>query len=350
MKAAQMAASPDRQKRYHSIVKIAVWLIGMMALCISLMLSISVGAAEIDLATVWEALVDFDANQTQHQIVRNLRAPRALVGVLVGMGLAVAGAIMQGLTRNPLASPSIMGVNAGAGLALAVIYAFTPGIAYSKQILFSFLGAAVGVGVVFMISSLSQEGMTPVRLSLAGMTVSTLFGSVATGISIYFQTGQELTYWLAGGITGSTWEQVRILLPWISVGVIGSFLLSRSITVLNLGEETSRGLGQRTKMVKFGGSCLVFILAGAAVSAAGPVGFVGLIIPHIARFFVGLDYRWIIPYSTLLGGLFFVLADIGARVFHPPYETPIGVLTAMLGVPFFLYLARWKQKEGEWQR
>lgn len=328
--------------RFRSWMRVALWLIGLMALGISLMLSISVGAAEIDLTMVWEALVNFDSNKAQHQIVMYLRAPRALVGALVGMGLAVAGAMMQGLTRNPLASPSIMGVNAGSSLALAIVFAFAPGMSYNQLILISFLGAAVGVGMVMWISSLSREGITPVRLSLAGMTISTLLSSLATGISIYFQTGQDLTYWYAGSIAGSTWDQVRVLVPWISVGLVGSLLFARSLTVLSLGDETSKGLGQRTKWIKLCGSILVFILAGSAVSAAGPVGFVGLIIPHMARFLVGLDYRWIMPYAALLGGLFFVLADIGVRILNPPYETPIGVVTAFFGVPFFLYLARRK--------
>jgi iron complex transport system permease protein len=330
----------DIRRRTRPVVALLILGVGVFALLFVLAASISVGAAEIGLATVWQAVFAFNPDLTPHQIIVELRIPRALVGALVGAAFAMAGSIMQGMTRNPLASPGIMGLNAGAAFALAIAFAFFPGLSYIQLMFCSFAGAALGAGITYGIGSMSRAGLTPVRLALAGTAVGALLSALASGISIYYQVAQDITYWYAGGIAGSKWINVEVLLPWIALALIGGLMLARSITVLSLGEETAVGLGQQTVLVKIGGTVIVLVLAGAAVSAAGPVGFVGLIIPHITRFLVGVDYRWIIPCSAVLGALFLVMADIGARMVHPPFETPIGVITALVGVPFFLYLAR----------
>ncbi|USG66189.1 iron ABC transporter permease [Brevibacillus ruminantium] len=313
---------------------------GLLALFFSLGISISLGAADIKLGTVWEAVFAFQPELTQHQIIQELRIPRALVGAMVGASMAVAGSIMQGMTRNPLAEPGIMGINAGAAFVLALVFAFFPGLSYHMVILYSFAGAALATMIVYGIGSLAPGGLTPLRLALAGTVVATLLQALSSGIAISFKVGQEISFWYAGGVAGSKWSQVAILAPWIAIGLIGAFIMARSISILSLGEELATGLGQKTGRVKLIGSVIVLLLAGASVSAAGPVGFIGLIIPHLTRFLVGTDYRWIIPSSAVLGALFLVLADIGARMVNPPVETPIGVITAVIGVPFFLYLAR----------
>lgn len=336
----QKTSDEDIRRRTRPVVALLILGGGVFALLFMLAASISVGAAEIGLATVWQAVFAFNPDLTHHQIIVELRIPRALVGALVGAAFAMAGSIMQGMTRNPLASPGIMGLNAGAAFALAIVFAFFPGLSYIQLIICSFAGAALGAGITYGIGSMSRAGLTPVRLALAGTAVGALLSALASGIAIHYQVAQDLTYWYAGGIAGSKWINVEILFPWIALALIGGLMLARSITVLSLGEETAVGLGQQTVLVKIGGTVIVLVLAGAAVSAAGPVGFVGLIIPHITRFLVGVDYRWIIPCSAVLGALFLVMADIGARMVHPPFETPIGVITALVGVPFFLYLAR----------
>lgn len=318
---------------------------GALALLASLVGSISLGAADIDAATVWEAVFNHDPELTSHQIIYELRLPRAIAGALVGAGLAVAGALMQGMTRNPLASPSIMGVNAGAAFALAVIFSFYPGMPFQRIILFSFAGAALGAGLVYGISAMSRGGLSPVRLALAGAAVSALLIAVSEGLAIYFRVAQDIAFWHAGGVAGTQWLQIRIMAPWVAAGLVGAFLLSRSVTVLSLGDEVASGLGQKTLLVKLLGSVVVLVLAGSSVAVVGAVGFVGLVIPHVARFLVGVDYRWIIPSSAVLGALLMVLADIGARMINPPYETPVGAITALIGVPFFLYLARKERRE-----
>ncbi len=311
---------------------------GLAALLLSLGLSISVGAANISFTTVWEAVFHFNPDLTPHQIIKELRMPRALAGALIGAAFSVAGAIMQGMTRNPLADSSLLGVNAGAGFVLALCFAFFPGVSYLHLMFLSFAGAAVGLGLVYGIGSMAKGGLTPVRLTLAGAAVGALLVALAEGIAIYFRIGQDLAFWYAGGIAGVKWLQVKIIAPWVLGAIAAAIALSRSITLLSLGDDVASGLGQRTGVVKAIGVVIVLMLAGASVSMVGAVGFVGLIIPHVARFFVGVDYRWIIPCSAVLGSLLMVLADVGARMINPPAETPIGLIIAVIGVPFFLYL------------
>ncbi|GGG08386.1 FecCD family ABC transporter permease [Paenibacillus abyssi] len=328
------------QLKTRPMAAVAILAGGLIVLALGIAGSISVGAADISLSTVWEAIFHFDANVNQHQIIQELRLPRALSGALVGASFAAAGAIMQGMTRNPLADSGLLGLNAGAGLALALCFAIVPSLPFSSLMLYSFLGAAVGAGMVFGIGSMARGGLTPVRLTIAGAAVSALLIALAEGVALYFRIGQDLAFWYAGGLAGTQWLQVKMTFPWIAGGLAAAIILSRSVTLLSLGEEVATGLGQRTTAVKIACMLVVLVLAGAAVSTAGPIAFIGLIIPHVARMFVGVDYRWIIPCSAVLGALLMVFADIAARMINPPYETPIGALIALIGVPFFLYLAQ----------
>ncbi|OMF31773.1 ferrichrome ABC transporter permease [Paenibacillus sp. FSL H8-0548] len=311
---------------------------GIAGLILSLALSISVGAADISLSTVWEAVFRFNSDNIQHQIIKELRMPRAVAAALVGAAFAVAGSVMQGMTRNPLADSSLLGINAGAGFMLAVCFAFFPSISYMGLMVVCFIGAAVSMGLVYGIGSLAKGGLTPVRLTLAGAAVGALLLAITEGIALYYKIGQDLAFWYAGGVAGTKWVQIQIVWPWIIGALLGALLLSRSITLLSLGDDVAAGLGQRTGLVKAAGVIIVLLLAGTAVSAVGSIGFVGLIIPHISRFLVGVDYRWIIPCSAILGSLLMVMADIGSRIVNPPQEVAIGVIIAVIGVPFFLYL------------
>lgn len=328
------------KKLSHPIRAMVILFGGLVALVFAIALSISFGAADIKLATVWTAVFHFNPDLTPHQIIREIRLPRVLGAAMVGACFAVAGALMQGLTRNPLADSGLLGLNAGAAFMLALCFAFFPGLPYMYLIMYSFLGAGVGAGIVYGIGSMSRGGLTPMRLVLAGAAVSALLGALGEGVALYFRISQDLAFWYAGGVSGTKWMHLQIMSPWIIAAIIGAMILSRSITLLSLGEEVAIGLGQRTKTIKLFGMIIVIVLAGTAVSVVGAVGFVGLIIPHLTRFLVGHDYRWIIPCSVVLGSLLVVLADLGARMINPPFETPIGALIALIGVPFFLYLAR----------
>ncbi|WP_226659100.1 FecCD family ABC transporter permease [Pseudalkalibacillus hwajinpoensis] len=318
---------------------------GSAALVLSLGLSVALGAADIKLMTVWQSIFQFDPKSTEHSIIREFRMPRSVADILIGASFAVAGAIMQGVTRNPLADSGLLGLNAGATLMIAISFAFFPGLSYTSLMIFSFIGAGIGAALVFGIGSLSRNGLSPIRLVLAGAAVSALFTAVSEGVAIHFQLSQNLAFWFAGGTAGLKWPQIQILLPWIVIALIVALFLSKSISLLSLGEDVAVGLGQRTKWIKALAAVVVLVLAGAAVSAVGPIGFVGLVIPHIARFLVGVDYRWIVPCSAVLGGLFMIVADMGARLINAPYETPIGAIFALVGVPFFLYVARREGRE-----
>lgn len=307
--------------------------------------SITKGAAQIPLALVWDALFFFDADNPRHLIVVDLRLPRVLASALVGAALAVAGAVMQGTTRNPLADSGLMGLNAGAGFALSICFAFFPDLGYMQLILLSFLGAALGAALVGGIACLRRGGATPMRLVLAGAAVSALLSALSQGIALYFGVAQDIMFWTTGGIAGSNWEQLSIMAPWILGALLGAVALSRSVSLMSLGQDVARSLGLNTALDNVLCFLIVLILSGASVSVVGAVGFVGLIIPHLARYLVGVDYRRIIPSSAVLGALLMVLADLGARTINPPFETPIGALTGLAGVPFFLYLAR-KQRMG----
>lgn len=313
---------------------------GTAALILSMALAVSYGAADIDFRTVWTAIFHYNGKLSDHQVIRELRLPRVIADAVVGMSFAVAGAIMQGMTRNPLADTGLLGLNAGAGFMLALCYAFFPGQPYMNLILFCFLGAGLGAALVYGIGSMARGGLTPVRLVLAGAALSALLSALSDGIALYFHIGQDLAFWYAGGVAGTKWLQLQIMVPWTVAALLGAIALSRSITMLSLGDDVAAGLGLRSGPVKLAGTIIVLMLAGAAVSVAGAVGFVGLLVPHLARKWVGVDYRWIIPCSAVLGALLVVYADLAARMVNPPSEVPIGALLALLGVPFFLYLAR----------
>lgn len=325
----------------HSrILKTIINIAAAVALIFAVGSSVAYGAVDIKLSTVWEAIFNFDPNLTSHQVIQELRLPRAFGAALVGAFLAVSGAIMQGMTRNPLASPSIMGVTNGAAFTLVIMLAFFPAASNIATTFASFAGAGFAVILVFLVGSYSTSGLTPVKLALAGVAIGTLLSSISSIIALHFQLEKQMSFWFAGGLAGTNWTSIQILLISGGVGLSLALLIARSITILSLGEDIASGLGQNNLLIKILGIVSVLILTGAAVSIAGTVGFIGLIIPHITRFIMGTDYRWIIPSSAIFGALLLVLADVVARLVNAPFETPVGAITSLIGVPFFLYLAR----------
>jgi len=322
------------------VVAILIIFAAVLSVVVAAFVSIGYGAADIDFSTIWEAIFHFDPALTTHQIIIELRIPRVIGGVLIGSFLAVSGAIMQGMTRNPLADSSIIGISDGAGLAIAILMALFTGVGYVGLMFGSFVGAGLCTALIFLIGSLAKGGLSPAKLALAGITIGAFVGAVSSGIAIYFNVAQDISFWFAGGFTSMNWFQIYLIVPVALVGLIMAFVLARSVTVLSLGIDVARGLGQRTKLIRFFGIITVMLLTGAAVAVSGTIGFIGLVIPHITRPLVGRDYRLIIPCSAALGALLLVLADIAARMVNAPYEVPVGAMTAIIGVPFFLYLAR----------
>jgi iron complex transport system permease protein len=252
---------------------------------------------------------------------------------------------MQGLTRNPLADPGILGINAGAAMAVVITVFLCGTSSLSLYAWCAFLGAGVTAVLVYWLGSLGRGGLTPLNLTIAGAAITALLSSLTTGILILSQqTLDEIRFWLAGSVAGRDFTLFLQVLPYIAVGLVVAFALGRQITTLSLGEDVAQGLGQRTAWVKLIAALSVVLLAGSSVAAAGPIGFIGLVIPHTVRFLVGVDYRWILPYSAVFGAILLLLADISARLLIAPQELPVGVMTAILGAPFFIYLARWKVK------
>ncbi|WNB93829.1 iron ABC transporter permease [Bacillus sp. NEB1478] len=318
----------------------AILLIGFVLLIVSIGLAISVGAAKINFLTVWNSILNYDPSREADRIIVSLRLPRELGAAIVGAAFAVSGAIMQGMTRNPLADPGLLGLNAGASLALACVFAFNAEADYFSVMMISFIGAGIGAGMVFGLGSMSRGGLSPITITLAGAAVSALLSSLGEGSALYFNLSQDLAFWIAGGVSGTNWMQLKLIVPVVIIGIIIAVAFSRQLTILSFGEEVAKGLGQRTLLTKVILMTVVLVLAGAAVSLVGAIAFIGLMVPHIVRFLVGTDYRWIIPCSAIFGSVLMVLADTFARTINAPYETPVGAVVAMIGVPFFLYLAR----------
>lgn len=319
--------------------------LGLLILLLCLGASIAYGAAEIPISTIYAALTSFNGS-ADHLVVLTVRLPRSLIAMLVGAALGVAGALMQGLTSNPLAEPGILGLESGASLAVVVgvfLFGTTSLTAYAG---FAFLGAGVTAAAVYLVGSLGRGGLTPLNLTVAGAALTVLISSLTTAILILSQsTLDEIRFWLAGSLAGRDIKLFLEVLPYISIGLVLAFVLGRQITTLNLGEDIAKSLGQRTAWVKTQAAISIVLLAGSSVAIAGPIGFIGLIVPHIVRFFIGVDYRWILLYSAVLGAILLLVADIAARLLIKPEELPVGIMTAIVGAPFFIYLAQSKVKQ-----
>ncbi|SFL80479.1 FecCD family ABC transporter permease [Halanaerobium salsuginis] len=318
-------------------------IIALLFLLISFFLAVRFGAAEVSFKQTWQAL-SFSGNIEEIIILQEIRIPRAIAAIFVGAALAAAGAIMQGMTRNPLADPGLFGLTAGANLFLAITLAIFPAIDYLGTILASFIGAAIGAGLVFGIAAFNQKGFSPLKIVLAGSAVSTFLYAVTRAISIYFKISKNVTMWTAGGLVGVGWSQLKLIIPIIIFGLAGAFLLARQLTILSLKEEIAIGLGQkvfRTKIMLF---LIIIILTGAAVAVVGNIVFLGLMIPHLVRTFAGRDYRFVMPLSALTGSIFMLLADLLSRTLNAPYETPVVAIIALLGLPFFLIIVNRRRR------
>lgn len=319
-------------------------LISLILLVIGMGISLYIGTKAIDFSTIIRSIFTND-NTLESNIIRDVRIPRVLAAVMVGGFLSVSGAIMQGITRNPIAEPSVMGITQGATFSIAIasiIQKIVPEISIRSTAImfFAFIGASISGLLVYFFSSKRGRKSDPVKLALAGTALGTLFISLAMGSAMYFNLSQELSFWIAGGLASTKWQGVIMLFVFGCIGMIGAFIMAPKVTILSLGEEVAIGLGQRTNLIRFICIIIVIILTGASVAVAGNIVFVGLIVPEIARGIVGSDYKYIIPSSLILGAVLLVYSDIIARIINPPYETPIGSLTALIGVPIFIYLVR----------
>ncbi len=315
----------------YQIITALVLLIG------AFILSMLFGAADMTWRDVWQAFTSTGTGE-KVAILREIRMPREVAAIFVGAALSVSGAIMQGMTRNPLADPGLLGLTAGANAALAITLAWLPNLNYFGIMIACFIGAALAAGLVFGIASLKRGGFSPFRIVLAGAAISAFLLAVTEGIGIYFHLSKDVSMWTAGGLIGTTWEQLQLIVPFIVIGIGLALLFSKQLTILSLSEEVAVGLGQKTTQIKMILFVITTFLAGAAVALVGNIAFVGLMVPHIVRGIVGTDYRYIIPISTITGAIFMLLADTIGRNINPPYETPIAAIISIMGLPFFLFI------------
>lgn len=323
-----------QQHQWLTFISFLLLLLGAMAL------SIRYGAVQVPLATFWEALFHFDKENQLHQVIYSIRLPRVLGAALVGTSLAVSGGLAQGITQNPLADSGLMGINAGAALGLAAVFAFFPTAGYWQILLVSFLGAGVSIVIIYFISRRSSKGATPIRLVLAGAGISALFISLSQFIALQFNLSQDITFWSMGGISAISWKQLQVAAPFFLFALFLALGYSSSVTILRFGDDTAISLGKNPQRIRLIVSVLILLLSGLSVAIAGSVSFVGLIVPHMMRFFAGENYRKLIPFTAVGGALLVVLADFVARIINPPFETPFGAVVAVIGIPFFIYLFR----------
>lgn len=321
----------------HTIPFVVKLIMGILICTGAFVVAMVFGAADTSLRDVWLALT---SNETSDNIavLRDIRLPREVGAMVVGAALAVAGAIMQGMTRNPLADPGLLGLTAGANAALAITLAWIPSANYYAITIACFIGAAVGAFIVFGIGAMKKGGFSPLRIVLAGAAVTAFLVAIAEGTGLYFKLSREISLWTAGGLIGTNWSQLQIIVPVILIGILIAIGFSRQLTILSLNEEVAVGLGQKTLMVKIILFIVIVLLAGASVALVGNMAFIGLMIPHIVRAMVGTDYRFILPMSVFTGAAFMLLADTLGRTINSPYETPVAAIVAMLGLPFFLFI------------
>ena len=317
-----------------------LWLLLVVVLAVCA-LSIAVGTRPIGLGTVWQALIDGSTPGDETVIVRTLRVPRTLLGVLAGLSLGIAGALMQGHTRNPLGDPGLLGVTAGAAFAVVLSISLFGLTTPSAYVWFAFAGALLGSVAVFAIGSSGRGGATPVSLALAGTALSALLFALVSSITINStDTLDAYRFWIVGALAGRDADVVTQVAPFVVLGLVLAIVNAPALNLLNLGEDVARGLGQRIWLARSVGLGAITLLTGAATAACGPIAFVGLVVPHVARAITGPDHRWLVPYSGLLGVVFLLLADVLGRVTARPGELQVGIVLAVVGTPFFIALVR----------
>ena len=313
----------------------------LVLVVVAALASIAVGTRSIGLGEVWRSLVDGDLSTDAAVIVRRLRVPRTALGLLVGLALGVAGALMQGHTRNPLGDPGLLGVTAGASLAVVLAIAWfgigTP----SGYVWFAFAGALAGTVLVYGIGSAGRGGPTPVTLALAGAALSALLYALVRAVLVSDQqTLDSFRFWVVGALAGRGADVAWQVAPFIAIGLVLAIANGPALNLLGLGEDVARGLGQRIWPARIVGLTAITLLCGAATAACGPIAFVGLVVPHAVRAVTGPDQRWLIPCSGLLGAALLLSADVLGRVVARPGELQVGIVLALVGGPFFTALVR----------
>ncbi|QWW71944.1 iron ABC transporter permease [Rhizobium sp. WYJ-E13] len=318
----------------------SLWLIGLTAALACLCaLSVTVGTRDVDWVDIFAALAGHANNIGQAAVT--VRIPRTLLAVVAGAALALAGAIMQGVTRNPLADPGILGVNMGASLAVVVAVAWFDISSNEAYIWTAIFGAGCSAVFVYTIGSLGRGGATPLKLALAGAATSVAFASMVIAVVLpRNDIAGGIRSWQIGGVGGATFERILPVLPFLAIGFLISLLSARKLNSLALGDELAAGLGERVALARGVAALGAILLCGATTAVCGPIGFLGLVVPHLCRLLVGIDHRWLLPFSAIGGASLLLAADIVGRIVARPAELDVGIVTALVGAPFFIAIVR----------
>ncbi|WP_371377759.1 FecCD family ABC transporter permease [Sporomusa aerivorans] len=321
----------------RAMLRNGIGLAALVILLLALAAGVLFGAVPVSLQEITQSLLGNTTGEA-YQIIYNIRLPRVFTGALVGMNLALAGCVLQGVLRNPLADPGIIGVSAGAGLAAMLVMILWPELTVIVPMA-AFFGALAALAMVIALAW--NKGVQPLPMVLAGVAVAALLGGGMSILMIFYSDKLPGTVnWMAGSLQGKSWDHIRLILPYSLLGVLGVIFSSRYLNLLQLGDEVAKSLGTRVQTVRFGLIILAALLAASAVSVAGLLGFVGLIVPHITRMLLGSDFEYLMPCSALFGAVTVVAADLAARTVFRPVEIPVGIFMAFLGAPFFIYLLR----------
>ncbi|MDF1487422.1 FecCD family ABC transporter permease [Tessaracoccus caeni] len=316
-------------------------LVGAVAvLALAVLLSLSLGSKDIPFLDTWSLLLAPDGS-SESTVLHELRVPRTLLGIVVGAALGIAGGLMQSLTRNPLADPGILGVNAGASVAVVLAVALTGVSGMSFYLWFAFAGAALASTAVYLLGTAHHHVATPTRLALAGVAISAALQALTQTIILADQTAfNEFRFWVSGSLEGRLYPVLWTVLPFIALGLLIALILAPALNALALGTEAGKALGVRIQRTRVGTMIAITLLCGAATAAVGPISFVGLAVPFAARLLVGSDQRWVTVFSALLGPAWLLGADVIARVVVRPEEAPVGVIAALIGAPVFVAIVR----------
>ncbi|MFB7913904.1 FecCD family ABC transporter permease [Streptomyces sp. NPDC056061] len=332
-----MSAAAPRRTRRALVTAAAV-----AALLVAVLLSLAVGARTIPPSEVLDALLHGGHSQNA-EVVRGMRVPRTVIGLMVGAALALAGTALQGITRNPIADPGILGISQGASVGVVLAIAYAGVHTLTGYVWFAFFGAAAASVAVYAIASSGRGGATPVKLALGGAAINALLVSVTTAVLTTKASAlDEFRFWQVGSLAGREAEVAGQIWPFLLLGTVLVLSVARGLDALALGEDVAKGLGQKVATVRIVGGVGATVLTGAGVAAAGPIAFIGLAVPHIARAVVGTDHRWVLPMAALIGPVMLLVSDVVGRVLFPPSEVPAGVMTALIGVPFLVALVRRK--------
>lgn len=321
-------------------------LIAVAGLVVLMLLSVAIGSKDIPLPAVMDALLH-NAGQDDAYIIWDMRIPRTAIGITVGLALGVAGALIQALTRNPLADPGILGVNAGASLFVAIGVSVFGVSSIGGYVWFAFAGALVVTVAVYVIGSAGRGGADPVQLTLAGVALSAVLTGILTAMVLLNPRAfDQMRTWNAGSIVGRGWDILLPVVPFLAIGVVLALVAAGALNAIALGDDLARSLGTNITRTRIVVITAVTLLAGGATAIAGPIGFVGLMVPHIARWIVGPDQRWILAYTIVLAPCLILAADILGRVVIRPGEFPVGIVTAFVGAPVLIVLVRRRKASG----